>query len=186
MGRPPIDPVKRFWSKVEKTDGCWKWSGCKDPNGYGRHAVEHSKQMLAHRYSYVLHVGPIPPGVCVLHRCDNPECTNPVHLFLGTQSDNQADKVAKGRQAAGKRNGAYQHKRGPAISRGLKRWHAEHPERVVRGNKHHNARLTDATVREIRELYEDGFPQSQIGARYGVSQATIARVLSGETWAHVK
>jgi hypothetical protein len=60
----------------------------------------------AHRVSYQLHVGPIPDGMTVLHRCDNPSCTNPRHLFVGTNSDNNADRDAKGRAAYGERNHA--------------------------------------------------------------------------------
>jgi len=92
----------RFWAKVEKGEGgaCWKWLGCKN-NDYG---MIRSKQPsicnMAHRLSYTLHYGKIPDGLDVLHKCDNPECTNPDHLFLGTHQDNMLDAAKKGRLAS--------------------------------------------------------------------------------------
>lgn len=84
-----------FMTHVIKTgiDTCWKWDGAKLKHGYGRY----SGGLLAHRIAYELLVGPIPQGLLVLHSCDNPECTNPKHLFLGDHSDNAKDMVAKGR-----------------------------------------------------------------------------------------
>lgn len=83
---------------IKHDEGCWGWSGYKDKDGYGK-IGKNNISRPAHRVSYELHVGEIPSSMLVLHRCDNPECTNPVHLFLGTQADNMADKVKKGRSA---------------------------------------------------------------------------------------
>lgn len=94
---------ERFWAKVEKTDGCWIWGGYL-VREYGQHRLGGIKQP-AHRCAWVLANGPIPKSRLVLHRCDNPLCVRPAHLFLGTQLDNMRDKVAKGRQANGARNG---------------------------------------------------------------------------------
>lgn len=89
-----------FWSKVRKSDGCWEWLAAK--NGNGRGAVSFRGKMdLAYHVAWILTHGEIPDDLYVLHRCDNPGCVNPDHLFLGTQADNIADKVAKGRQARG-------------------------------------------------------------------------------------
>ncbi len=84
-----------FMNHVIKTglNTCWKWRGAKLKHGYGRY----SGGLLAHRIAYELLVGPIPESLLVLHSCDNPECTNPKHLFLGTHSDNAKDMVSKGR-----------------------------------------------------------------------------------------
>jgi hypothetical protein len=89
--RAPVE--HRFWAKVNKdgpihpTHGkCWLWTAGTLPAGYGRFAGN-----LAHRYSWRLHVGPIPAGMSILHKCDTPSCVNPRHLFLGTQQDNLAD-----------------------------------------------------------------------------------------------
>lgn len=91
-----ITPETRFWAKVRKSDGCWSWLATTDNDGYGKIKVS-SKDGLAHRFSWQLHFGPIPKGMRVLHTCDNPPCTNPKHLFLGTNQDNTRDAIAKGR-----------------------------------------------------------------------------------------
>jgi hypothetical protein len=90
---------------INEASGCWEWTSHKDRWGYGRFWAL-GKVRSAHRASYELHCGPIPDGMHVLHRCDNPTCINPEHLFLGTNAENVADKVAKGRQSRGSMNGA--------------------------------------------------------------------------------
>ena len=93
-------PEERFWRFVEKQDGCWKWTGNK-ANGYGRFAVgaKADGYFLAHRFSWELHnKQKIPEGMFVMHKCDNPECTNPEHLTLGTPKENTQDMIAKGRK----------------------------------------------------------------------------------------
>lgn len=77
-------------------DKCWNWKRCLDGSGYGQLGIN-GKLIRAHRVSYQLHVGPIPKKMCVLHKCDNPKCINPKHLFLGTHNDNMQDKVQKNR-----------------------------------------------------------------------------------------
>lgn len=99
-GTKPI--VDRFWAKVAKDGkgGCWRWLAGKSPNGYGVLGAgipTPKKVILAHRFSWTLHSGPIPPGLFVCHRCDNPECCNPAHLFLGDQAANMHDCAIKGR-----------------------------------------------------------------------------------------
>jgi hypothetical protein len=119
----------RFWCRVDKRgpDECWPWLGCKHKSGYGRiSAGGYGGRMLdTHRVSWELHNGPIPEGegyhgTCVLHRCDNRPCCNPNHLFLGTNDDNMADMVAKGRAHS------------------------------LRGEANGNSKLTAAQVAEIR------------------------------------
>lgn len=88
--------MERFWSKVEKADGCWLWVAHRDHLGYGSFGLN-GKVHRAHRVAYMLTAGPIPEGAHILHSCDNPSCVNPAHLRAGTRSDNMRDKVARRR-----------------------------------------------------------------------------------------
>lgn len=92
----------RFWSKVRKTKKCWVWIGSIGACGYGQmfSGQRNRSPLLAHRVSWEIHYGSIPPGLCVLHRCDNPRCVRPNHLFLGTRRDNTQDMLSKGRMNA--------------------------------------------------------------------------------------
>lgn len=100
---PTAKPLaERYWSKVVvNEDGCWGWNGNLTTAGYGYMPVTspgtRQTTIGAHRISYEIHKGPIPEGLFVLHRCDNPPCTNPEHLFLGTPKDNMQDMARKGR-----------------------------------------------------------------------------------------
>ena len=103
-----MDTVRkaRFEQKFRVTPGCWIWEGCKTHQGYGHFRGGKGKNpMKAHRFSYELYVGPVPEGLIILHKCDNPSCVNPDHLFPGTWADNSADRNAKDRQAKGEQNG---------------------------------------------------------------------------------
>ncbi len=91
--------TERFWSKVLRTAGCWEWQGGHYTSGYGTFSLGARNPAYAHRVSWELHNGPIPAGLHVLHRCDNRNCVNPDHLFLGTNLDNTNDKTLKGRAA---------------------------------------------------------------------------------------
>lgn len=102
----PTSPIEeRFWSKVDK-DGpihlvhgqCWRWTGWKNGQGYG-YIFHKGEDCKAHRVAYALLVDEVPSEMMVLHKCDNPECTNPEHLFLGTALDNTRDSASKGRMA---------------------------------------------------------------------------------------
>lgn len=84
--------------------GCLLWVGCANRYGYGQISVG-GKKTLTHRLAWSVINGPIPRGLHILHRCDVPSCINPAHLFLGTNADNMADKVAKGRNITGERHG---------------------------------------------------------------------------------
>ena len=151
--------IERFWSKVDRSagdDACWEWTACRNAAGYGSFPIATGKTQLAHRFIYSTVIGSIPEGHGVLHRCDNPPCVNPAHLFTGTAADNCADKIRKGRE-----------------------WH-------IRGEAVSLARLTADDVATIRKRYAvGGVSQESLAAEFGVIQATISKVVRRDTWRHV-
>ncbi len=97
---------ERFYSKfkVNEDNGCWEWVANRFPKGYGCFKLN-GKSQAAHRISYEIHTGEIQEGMVICHKCDNPCCVNPVHLFMGTQKDNLLDRKIKGRSIFGEKNG---------------------------------------------------------------------------------
>lgn len=174
-------PEQRFWLHVEKTDTCWLWTG--PTNGkYGRHFLRDRKSAFAHRYSWMLHHGPIPDGLQVCHNCpggDNPLCVNPAHLFLGTHMDNMADRQRKGRQARGERS------RPKNPSRDASHHSKTRPWTVNRGEKTGHAKLKSADIPAIRQLLTQGVPKVRIAERYGVDPSTIIDIDRGRSWQHI-
>ena len=101
------DAAERFHKKyIVQEDGCWIWTAGTRPNSkgvlYGRHFSDEQKSVGAHRFSYQLHIGEIPKGMYVCHKCDTPLCVNPDHLFIGKHLDNMADMVQKNRSYRGR------------------------------------------------------------------------------------
>lgn len=89
--------MKNFWNRVNKTKTCWLWTGGKSAEGYGAVCIGGRKSLLAHRFSWELVNSKIPKGKLICHKCDNPPCVNPKHLFLGDYSTNRLDMLKKGR-----------------------------------------------------------------------------------------
>lgn len=102
------NPLERFWKFVaipEDENDCWEWTGRKNYKGYGVMKIN-SRNVQVHRFSYEIHSkAEIPAGLLACHKCDNPVCVNPSHIFIGTVLDNNLDRDRKGRKAVGERNG---------------------------------------------------------------------------------
>lgn len=150
MGRPPQEMLLRLsrYISPEPNTGCWLWTGACDRAGYGAFKAG-GRSLKAHRASYGLHVAePGPLAVC--HRCDNPTCVNPSHLFLGTVAENNADRSSKGRtNRVGK------------------------PK--PRGEKSPTSKLTDAQREQIRSLCAAGERTKRaIAAQFGVSPQLVS------------
>jgi hypothetical protein len=103
--RPIGDMATRFWAKVRKSEGCWEWTGAANQAGYGWFKIARQSPDRAHRISWRLAHGEIPPGECVLHQCDNRLCVRPDHLYLGDRIQNAADRVKRERVPRGEAAG---------------------------------------------------------------------------------
>lgn len=150
--------------------GCREWRGrsrTHPTRGYAQTMVSR-KRYVAHRFVWETVIGPIPDGMMVLHRCDNPPCCNPDHLFLGTHLDNMADMRAKGRHG-----GVPFHKNKLLNS-----------PRIC-GSKHYRAQVTEADVRRIRLLKERGLSYREIGWRFGITKANVGLICRRKAWKHV-
>ena len=144
-----------FWAKVRKGGGCWEWIGSRQRNGYGRIRIDW-KVYNTHRISWQLNVGTIPKGLHVLHRCDNPSCVRPGHLFLGTQADNNKDRDLKGRH------------------------------RPMFGDENPATKLSAEDVRAIRFMATlEGFSNKRLGRMFNVSATAIYLILKGVNHFHV-
>ena len=186
----------RFWIKVNKDgplpnqanehyyglDQCWLWMAAKDPRGYGRFNCPISGG-LAHRLSKLLQVGEYEEGVYILHKCDNPSCVNPDHLFIGTAADNSRDKIAKNRHAHGPAFQAIQRR---VTARGDRNGMRTHPERVARGERSASAKLNASQVLEIRRKFDSReLRKFQLAKEYGVTQGAIDLIVTRKRWVHL-
>lgn len=160
MTDTPLSPERvtedRFWSKVDKSSDCWNWTASKGRFGYGVFGIGHSKTVLSHRFAWSEVNGPIQEGVCVLHKCDNPSCVRPDHLFLGTVADNNLDKMSKGRC----------------------------PDRA--GEKNNRAKLTQGQVDTMRRLWATGrYSRAQIASTFSITSTYAKRIIDGKRWREV-
>ena len=134
---------------------CWIWPGPKNSEGYGLLKTKKVGYVRAHRAIYEAVYGSIPKGRLVMHKCDNPPCINPRHLFEGTVADNNHDMTRKGR-------GVY-----------------------PRGVHHGMAKLNNSRVRLLRSLRKKGQSISSLARQFGLAESTIVEAAQGQTWRHI-
>lgn len=153
--------AKRLRRKIrQNSNNCWEFTGHRDSLGYGKTSVRapHKRTVLAHRLSYAATFGHLPSGLLACHRCDNPCCINPLHLFLGTNHQNTMDSVKKGRHV--------------------------HP--VNDSEKVWCCKLTKNQVHEIRRLcQEKQLSQKQIANLFSVSQSTVSTIHTHSKWKRI-
>lgn len=147
--------MDRFWVKVDQSGGCWLWTARRNAGGYGTFQVG-PKSVLAHRFSWEMHNGPIEAGMCVCHRCDTRACVRPDHLFLGTYADNVRDMFGKGRG------------------------------RKARGEGSGRSKVTEADVAEIFRMRAAGLTQKRIAEAVGISQTQVSKICLGVSWRHLR
>lgn len=152
VGREPVNGVL-----------CREWGGAINPRGYGR-VWDGVSLQYAHRLAWGVWVGPVPEGLDVCHRCDNPACIEVAHLWCGTHQENIADRGAKGRT----RNGADK-------IRGL-------PNTWSRGSRHGLAKLDEDGAREIKQRLRVGWRPTVLAREYGVSDSLVRGIKAGRNW----
>jgi hypothetical protein len=154
---PEITPriIDRFFAKTFAEGDCNEWSGRLNEDGYGLFVIGHSKTYLAHRVAYRIHESKWPDGL-VLHSCDNRKCVKYEHLRIGTQAENVADMMARGRNV---------------------------PPMAFKGEKNPQAKLTLVKVKSIKSLYlNGGTTQAAIAKQFNVSQASVHLIVTGKRW----
>jgi len=153
--RDKIDKYQdRFWSRMEKTAGCWVWSGMTNQDGYGIVKFRHQKQVyvvMAHHLAY-FYTNSHPGKLHVCHHCDHPPCINPSHLYVGTNQDNMTDRNNKNRTARGEENG--------------------------------QAKLTETKVLQIRQCARDNplLSLRAIAQKFNISKSAASSVIHYQTW----
>jgi len=154
-----LNIIDKFLNKLPEIlneNDCWNWEGPKDKNGYG--VFNHNKKTLkAHRISYEIYYSEPLNELHCLHKCDNPSCVNPLHLFSGTNLDNVRDRVRKGRSSTGNQ----------------------------KGSKNGFSKLTEKEVIEIRNLYNMGVSKKELSKKYNVHRCNIHYIVTNKTWTHL-
>lgn len=147
----------RILGKIEKKENkCWIWKGAKSGDGYGAIKVN-GKQTSIHRQSYKEFIGYIPDGLCICHKCDEPLCCNPEHLFLGTHKQNTKDSVKKNRARCLRQNGSL----------------------------NPSAKFNEELVKEIKKLFKKGWMTRDIEDLLGIPHKNLEDIKYNKTWRHV-
>lgn len=151
----------RFFSYVVKGShqDCWDWTGARSKAGYGVLNIGNGKLDYAHRMMFALSCGDIPDGLHVCHRCDNPRCINPSHLFLGTARDNVHDMWAKGRQQT--------------------------YANAKKGSGLPQAKTTEEVVKKAKRLLAQRVPREEVAHICSLTIHQIHQIAQGKTWKHV-
>jgi len=160
-------PIEKFWEKVNKNGrqmphvlhlgNCWEWKAGKFVSGHGQWENNFFPERRSHRVSWFIHFGEIPSDIFVCHKCDNPACVRPDHLFLGTALDNIKDMDLKGRRKTVARKGELC---------GM-------------------SKLTEHDVLEIREMIKNGNTQWCVANHFGIKQSTVWSIKERKTWTHI-
>ena len=150
-------------SEVMWDTGCREWRGAKNENGYGR-IWDGERLVYAHRAMWEVEHGPIPLGMSICHKCDNPRCIDLEHLFCATHMENMRDSVVKQRR----KNGAAKRRGKPA---------------AVRGAQHELAKMTEV---QVRAILVDNRPAKDIAVEYGVSVSLVYGIRNGRNWGWLK
>jgi hypothetical protein len=193
----PPTLAERFWAKVAKgdPDACWEWTGRRHKQGYGIFWIG-TKPLLGHRVAFALANGPVPAGQCVCHRCDNPPCVNPAHLFLGTQQENMRDMSRKRRghaltadqvaEVRALREGGLT-VREVAARFGVSAATVTRDVRLGRakGERNAKARLTADEVQAIRAFRRAGMPTTFLSRIYGVTKGAVSSIARRKSWRHL-
>lgn len=166
--------IRKILAKISiDLTSCWIWTGSKNQYGYPRYGYRSesgkNKWIRIHRLIYSLFFGELLPDLDVCHRCDNPSCVRPSHLFTGTAQDNVNDMITKGRMNT--------------------TWPTVNAHRMLRGSKQPQAKLMESTVRDIRQVYKQSSGrrgiQAELARMYSVSPQTINGIIKGREWQHV-
>lgn len=160
--RTPITERFGRYVYLSLNTGCWEWRGAKNEHGYGvigKEGGKRSGNIKAHRLSYqIFRHANLAREEFICHRCDNPPCVNPDHLFVGTQRDNVADMISKGRNS-------------------------KPPVRY--GEANNKAKLTEESVLKIRKLFAQGLSSPKIARLFSVTKPAILAIINHKTWRHV-
>jgi hypothetical protein len=156
---------ERFFEKVwpEPNSGCWLWAAAANQQGYGMfnerwdNELKKSIVVLAHRFSFKMANKDFDGRLQVLHRCDNPACVNPDHLFAGLPADNVADMDRKGRRV----------------------------NKPLTGSQHPNSKITETDVKRMFEMRQQGMTQKQIGDSFGISQVQVGNIIRKDQWKQI-
>jgi hypothetical protein len=180
--RTPVTIVERLTSQLRPAmNGCLEYIGSRSTKGYGRIRIE-GRYLAAHRVAYEAMVGPIPDGLWVLHRCDNPPCCNPKHLWIGTAEDNNRDRDLKGRH----RHGTQPRRLRVTGKRGPYTWSAGTRAKWFDANRRHTAKLTAAQVAEMRTRRgSEGLSHEKLAKLFGVSKSQARDICNHKYWKEI-